>query len=62
MSKCQYPNCRHPASVTWALVPVCQEHWKSIYLETVQYYRKAISREQRVVYAEIESLTPWQRR
>ena len=46
--KCCYPNCNQDASSTWALVPLCVHHHKSIEEETDKYYNQ--DRSKRIPY------------
>jgi hypothetical protein len=64
--KCCYPNCNQDASSTWALVPLCIHHHKSIEEETDKYYNfdrsKRIPYEQRDNFLNIASQIPWSRK
>lgn len=57
---CQYPNCQHPATVSWALAPVCLIHYDLIWLETLKYYERKISQDERKYYLAVRHLTPWE--
>ena len=48
MKKCCYPNCKEDATSTWALVPLCIHHHKSIEDETNRYYTE--DKAQRIPY------------
>lgn len=64
--KCCYPNCHQDANSTWALVPLCVYHHKSIEEETDKYYQqdrsKRIPYELRDNYLNIASQIPWSRK
>ncbi|MGP7817746.1 hypothetical protein [Niallia sp. 01092] len=61
--KCCYPYCFEKASNTWALVPLCVHHYKSIKEETDKYYcldkSKRIQYEHRDKYMMIVEQIPW---
>jgi putative ribosome biogenesis GTPase RsgA len=65
-SKCQFPNCKHVADKTWALVDLCEDHYQDIKKETYQYYNGKrqfkIYQEDRTSYFAIAHLTPWKRK
>ncbi|MBZ9537057.1 hypothetical protein KGR20_23135 [Cytobacillus oceanisediminis] len=64
--KCCYPNCNQDASSTWALVPLCVHHHKSIEEETGKYYHRnsheRIPYDQRENYLNISSQIPWSKK
>lgn len=60
--RCNVRYCRHPATDTWALVPVCEEHYGEIRLEQIRYYRGKINADERLTLQAIQHLTPWGRR
>lgn len=47
---CCYPGCDQEATSTWALVPLCIHHHKSIEEETDKYYNA--DRSNRIPYGE----------
>ena len=53
MKKCCYPNCKDDATSTWALVPLCIHHHKSIEDETDRYYTE--DKAQRIPYKSREN-------
>ncbi|WP_019123609.1 hypothetical protein [Brevibacillus massiliensis] len=61
--KCQYPDCRQPATKSWALVTLCESHHETIREETIMFYTRRDSNrsevERRPHYMEISELVPW---
>lgn len=66
MRKCRYPHCHQDVHKTWALVPLCKEHYESIAKETQRYYqgqgRQKISDDERAYYHTIKPLIPWMKK
>jgi hypothetical protein len=60
--RCEFPGCKQHATTSWALVPLCEEHKDVVRHETMHYYAKNITRDERGSYQQIERLTPWGRR
>lgn len=59
---CKYPSCHIDATHTWALVPLCQEHYEAIKTETETYYTSSMKGhelERRPQYMQISRLIPW---
>lgn len=62
MEECRCPNCNSAATHTWALVPLCQEHFEAVKQETHLYYKKRIAYSARLTYMSISFLIPWSRK
>lgn len=62
MEHCKCSDCRSVATHTWALVPLCQEHFEEVKKETELYYKKRIAYAARVNYLSIMYLIPWSRK
>lgn len=62
MEHCKCPNCHSAATHTWALVPLCQEHFEAMKRETELYYKKRIAYAARLTYISIIHLIPWSRK
>lgn len=61
-TRCRYPGCNTSPRMTWALVPLCVEHWENIKIETNRFYKRGNSRnyeQMRPHYLKIAHLTPW---
>lgn len=63
MNFCKFPDCRNEAYKTWALVPLCKEHYESIKLETEMYYngegKNRLSYSEREIFLSIKPHIPW---
>ncbi|CAH1054069.1 hypothetical protein [Paenibacillus pseudetheri] len=55
-------HCHSVATHTWALVPLCQEHFETVKKETELYYKKRIAYAARLTYLSIIHLIPWSRK
>lgn len=60
--RCNVKHCRMPATMTWALVPICEGHHADIRAEQMRYYAKKIESDERYTLKTIQHLTPWGRR
>lgn len=60
---CKYPDCDKRARKTWALVPLCDEHYEAIRSETAWYYKGTTNATyaDRTEYMKIAKLIPWSR-
>lgn len=61
--KCQYcySGPAEDATKTWALIPLCEAHYHEIRSETMDYYKKRITYEDRKAYHRISHRIPWSR-
>lgn len=62
MELCKCPDCESEATQTWALVPLCQDHFEAVKKETDLYYRKISAYSARLTYMSIVHLIPWSRK
>ncbi|MDF1511449.1 hypothetical protein Gp_5 [Bacillus phage vB_Bacillus_1020A] len=66
MERCKVPECRKEVHDTWALVPLCKEHYEDMKIETHRYYHGKgglkISHEEREIFHSIAHEIPWARR
>ncbi|WP_019536566.1 hypothetical protein [Paenibacillus ginsengihumi] len=60
---CKYPSCTRKATSTFALVPLCGDHYDDIHAETIRYYRVTTKMQyaEREHYLKIAKLIPWSR-
>lgn len=56
---CHYDICKSHAEIYYALVPVCMNHYETIFKETVMFYNKNI--DERSHYMKIRSYSIWGR-
>lgn len=62
MERCNYPGCNKVATESWALVPLCEDHYLKIQAETNFYYNPTSVRmkyEDRTEYLKIAEQIPW---
>lgn len=60
MGECRYPGCFCDAVITYALVPICIEHYLKITQETAMYYEGRLDRyAERRHLLKINHMIPW---
>lgn len=63
---CKFPGCNKPSYKTWALVPLCKEHYGGIVEETKHFYSNQASQkiydDERFIFHSIKHHIPWARK
>ena len=61
IERCKYPGCGKRGDKTWALVPLCGDHFETIRAESKKYFAGSqhMKYEDREHYRKIAKLIPW---